>query len=166
MDKDITNGSGKSGIRVVIFSAHNIVALTNGNTITCTHPSAAARAMSANEFSGLATSATRDQTSSGTGNSTAASSGSTPTTTQGSELVLGTIGVEGKSNESFTVGSSYTSIGRTGTNQGSAASNITINPEYRLVTTTGAYNASGTLGYFDQMGRCYCDLQSCASDSY
>ena len=146
VDKDITNGSGKSGVRAVIFSAHNIVALTNGNTITCTHPSAGARAMSANEFSGLATSATRDQTSSGTGNSTAASSGSTPTTTQGSELLLGTIGVEGKSNESFTVGSSYTSIGRTGTNQGSAASNITINPEYRLVTTTGAYNASGTLG--------------------
>ena len=146
VDKDITNGSGKSGVRAVIFSAHNIVALTNGNTITCTHPSAGARAMSANEFSGLATSATRDQTSSGTGNSTAASSGSTPTTTQGSELLLGTIGVEGKSNESFTVGSSYTSIGRTGTNQGSAASNITINPEYRLVTTTGAYSASGTLG--------------------
>ena len=146
VDKDITNGSGKSGVRAVIFSAHNIVALTNGNTITCTHPSAGARAMSANEFSGLATSATRDQTSSGTGNSTAASSGSTPTTTQGSELVLGTMGVEGKSNESFTVGSSYISIGRTGTNQGSAASNITINPEYRLVTSTGAYSASGTLG--------------------
>ena len=46
----------------------------------------------------------------------------------------------------FTVGSSYTSIGRAGTNQGSAASNITIDPEYRLVTTTGAYSASGTLG--------------------
>src|SRR5688572_741878 len=59
VDKDIANGSGTSGVRAVILSAHNITALTIGNTITCTHPSTGARAMSANEFSGLATSSAR-----------------------------------------------------------------------------------------------------------
>jgi len=145
VDKDTTTGSGTSGVRAVILSAHNITALTSSNTITCTHPSAAARALGANEFSGLAASGTQDKTSSGTGNSTSASSGSTQTTTQASELLLGTIGVEGKSNETFTAGSGYTTIGRVGTNQGAAASNITVNPEYQLVSATGAYSATGSL---------------------
>src|SRR5262245_45205860 len=146
VDKDIPNGSGTSGVRAVILSAHNIIALASGNTITCTHPSAGARAMSANEFSGLASSSTKDQTSSGSGNSTSASSGSTPTTTQANELLLGTIGVEGKSSETFTAGSGYTTIGRVGTNQGNVTANITVNPEYRIVSATGAYSATGTLG--------------------
>src|SRR5437868_4814605 len=82
-----------------------------GNTITCTHPSVAARAMSADEFSGLASSGAKDKTMSGTGNNTSASSGSTATTTQGVELLVGTIGVEGKSTETFTAGSGYTVAG-------------------------------------------------------
>ena len=146
IDRDITNGSGTTGVRSITVSAHNVTGLTSGNTITCTHPSVTARALSANEFSGLAPSAPRDQTSASTGNSTAASSGSTATTTQAEELLIGTIGVEGKSNESFTTGGSYTIMGRVGTNQGSATSNITVNPEYRLVSATGSYSATGTLG--------------------
>src|SRR5207253_7479425 len=59
---------------------------------------------------------------------------------------VGTIGVEGKSTETFTVGGGYTIMGRVGTSQGQAATNITVNPEYRLVTATGPYSATGTLG--------------------
>jgi YD repeat-containing protein len=146
VDRNVTNGSGTTGVRTIILSAHNILALTSGNAITCTHPSVSARAMSANQFSGIASSAPRDQTMAGTGTSAAPSSGSTPTTTQAYELLLGAIGVEGPTTDTFTAGSSYTTIGRRGTSGGAATNNITVNPEYRLVTATGAYSATGTLG--------------------
>ena len=44
---DVTNASR---VRTVILSAHNVAPLVSGNTITVTHPSVAARALSANEF--------------------------------------------------------------------------------------------------------------------
>jgi hypothetical protein len=145
VDRDVTNGSGTSGVRTIILSAHNVIALASGNTITCTHPSVAARAMSANQFLGILSTAPRDQTVSATGSSTAPSSGSTPTTTQAAELLLGTVGVEGPTTETFTVGTSYTIAGRAGTSGGTATNNITVNPEYRIVTATGTYSAGGTL---------------------
>lgn len=145
-DRDVVNGSGTSGVRAVILSAHNVTALLSGNTITCTHPSVGARALGAAEFSGLAVSGAKDQTTSAVGQSTTPSSGNTGTTTQAVELLIGAIGVEGPSGDSFFPGASYTTIGRGGTTGGNAATNITINPEYRIVTATDAYAATGTLG--------------------
>src|SRR5581483_11526383 len=40
-------------VRIVVFSARNVRALSAGDTITVTHPAAAVRAMTASEFSGL-----------------------------------------------------------------------------------------------------------------
>ncbi|MGH7768757.1 MAG: hypothetical protein ACREQP_15030, partial [Candidatus Binatia bacterium] len=128
IDRDITNGSGTTGLRTVILSTHNVVALVSGNIITCTHPSITARAISANQFSGIVSTSSRDQTAAATGNSTAASSGATPTTTQAAELLYGTVGVEGPSTETFTAGASFTTIGRRGTSGGTATNNITVNP--------------------------------------
>jgi hypothetical protein len=133
VDRDQIKESGTSGVRTVILSAHNVSALAGGNTITCTRPSVAARALSATEFAGLAVSGTKDQTTSATGQSTTPSSGNTGTTTQTSELL---IGVDGPSGDSFTPGSSYSTTGRGGTTGGNAATNITINPEYRIVSAT------------------------------
>ena len=62
------------------------------------------------------------------------------------ELLIGAIGVEGPSGDTFTPGASYSTTGRGGTTGGNAATNITINPEYRIVTATGAYSAIATLG--------------------
>jgi hypothetical protein len=67
IDKDITNGSGTTGVRTVIASAHVTTALISGNTITCTHPSVTARALSANEFSGVAATSAIDKSASATG---------------------------------------------------------------------------------------------------
>ncbi|HEV8722982.1 MAG TPA: malectin domain-containing carbohydrate-binding protein [Candidatus Binatia bacterium] len=145
-DGDVVNGSGTSGVRTVILSSHNVTALASGNTITCTHPSVAARALGASEFSGLFASGAKDQATSAVGQSTTPSSGDAGTTTQAIELLIGAIGVEGPSGDTFTPGASYTTIGRGGTTGGNAATNITINPEYRIVTATGAYAATGTLG--------------------
>lgn len=145
VDRDVANGSGTSGVRTVILSAQVATALVSGNTITCTHPSVTARALSANEFSGLATTAAVDKIASATGNNAAPSSGATSTTTQASELLIGAIGVEGPTTETFTAAANYTAIGRAGTSGGTSANNITMNPEYRIVSAAGAYSASGTL---------------------
>ena len=115
VDRNVANGSGTTGVRTVILSAQVTTALVSGNTITCTHPSVAARALSASEFSGLETSATVDKVASATGNNTAPSSGATTTTAQASELLIGGIGVEGPTTETFTAGASYTVMVRAGT---------------------------------------------------
>jgi len=71
---DIVNGSGTSGVRTVILSARVTTALTSGNTITVTFPSVAAKAVSVNEFSGIAAGNVLDRTSTATGTSTAPTS--------------------------------------------------------------------------------------------
>jgi len=145
-DVDVTQGSGTSGVRSVIFSAPITAALVSGNTITVTHPSLAARAMSADEFSGLGTSGTLDKTASATGSSTSPSSGTTATTSQPSELLIGAIDVETRG-DTFTVGSGYTSLASiSSASNGNATSNVTMNAEYRIVSATGGYAANGTLG--------------------
>jgi YD repeat-containing protein len=145
LDRDQINGSGTSGVRTVILSAHNVTALVNGNTITCTHPSLAARAVSASEFSGLLASGAKDQATSATGSGTSPNSGNV-TTTQADELLIGAIGVEGPSGDTFTPGTSYTTTERRGTSGGGATGNITVNPEYRIVSATNTYAATATLG--------------------
>ena len=69
-DADKTNGSGTSGVRTVIFSAPVTTALATTDSITVTlQNNVAAKAMSAAEFSGLATAAF-DKTASAMGTST------------------------------------------------------------------------------------------------
>jgi hypothetical protein len=146
VERNVRNGSGTKGVRIVILSAHVATALISGNTITCVHPNVTARAMAANEFSGLLATSAVDRKHSATGNNTTPSSGATAKTTQAAELLLGIIGVEGPSSESFSAGTNYTVVGRAGTNGGTATNNITINPEYRIVDAAAAYSATGTLG--------------------
>src|SRR6266404_3471303 len=108
---DVTNASH---VRTVILATHNVAALASGNTITVTHPSVAARALSANEFSGVSKTAALDQTSTAAGASTSPSSGSTAATTRANELLIGAIGVDGPLADTFTAGGSYTALTRAG----------------------------------------------------
>jgi hypothetical protein len=142
-DASATNGST---LRTVIFAAHNVTALAAGQTITVTHPSVTARAMVAAEFTGLVATATLDRTATASGSSTAANSGNTAVTTLANELLIGAIGVEGPSGDTFTKDATYTLLSRAGTTGGVAATNVTVNGEYRIVSATGAYAATGTLG--------------------
>src|SRR5262249_35398794 len=120
-------------IRTVILSAHNITGLVAGDTITVTHPSTAKRALSANEFSGLAKAATLDKTAgAGANNTTTPDSGPTATTAQAAELLIGSIGVDGPSTDTFTPGNdgqtgTYTALTRAGTTGGS---DFTVDPEF------------------------------------
>src|SRR5438094_908245 len=139
---DFANGSGTSGVRTVVFAARIVTALAAGNTITVSYPSVAASAVSINEFSGLGF---VDRTASAGGNNGSPSSGSTAVTSRANELLLGSIGVETKKNDPFSPGAGYTGLPNTGTGKsGSPSSNVSIDPEYRIVAATGSYLADGT----------------------
>src|SRR2546427_275759 len=147
VDADVTNGSGTSGVRTVVCSASVATALGNNDTIPVTHPLATSKALSVNEFSGLRASAL-DKTAGATGDSTTPASGATALTAQPDELLIGAMGVETKKTESFTGGAGYTALtsSSSGPALGAATANVTIDPEYRIVTATGSYTADGTLG--------------------
>ncbi len=139
------SASNSGDVRTVILAAHNVTALAPGQTITVTHPSVTARALTANEFAGLLPNPL-DRVQTGTGSGTVPSSGLTAPTTQAYELLIGAIGAEGPSGDSFTAGPFFTGLPRAGTSGGSASSNVTINPQFRIASLTGAYASNGTLG--------------------
>jgi hypothetical protein len=146
-DADVQNGTSGSGtgVRTVVFSAPITTALVSGNTITVTFPSVTAKAVSANEFSGLV-SAALDKTATATGATTSMSSGNSASTAQANELLIGAFGVEDKA-AIFTAGSSFTALSAgTSNGSGGAATNIQLFPEYRVVSASAVYAATGTLG--------------------
>jgi hypothetical protein len=131
--------SSNNNVRTVIFSAHNVNALGFGDFITVNHPTITDRAVSAHEFSGLATSDTLDKTQSATGFAFDFSSNFTATTTVPNELLIGAFGAAGPGGEF----SPETSPVWTGLQQ-STSNSITINSEYLKVSVTGTYAATGT----------------------
>jgi hypothetical protein len=99
VDKDNNVNSGATtGVRTVVLSAHVTRALVANNTITITHPSVTARAVSACYASGLVSASRVDQTALG-GSTTAATSGATAsaTTLYADELLIGVVGIENSS---------------------------------------------------------------------
>src|SRR5262249_26543764 len=92
-DADVTNGSGTSGVRTLIFSAPITNALTTSDKITVTFgTSIAAKAVSVHVVGGLVSASLADQSHTGTGNSSSPSSGTTGTTAQADELLIGAVG--------------------------------------------------------------------------
>src|SRR5438034_868121 len=141
------SGARAGTVRTVILSAHNVNALASGSTITVTFPSTSnRRAVTADEFSGLAKSGTFDQSRTGNGSSTAPDSGFTATTAQAAELLLGAIGVAGSASDTFTAGNdghggTYTALTRVN----SGGNIFYVNPEYEIVAATNTYKATATI---------------------
>ena len=130
-------------VRTSILYGIANTALVSGNTITVTHPSTEARAVSVSEFSAVNTLGVIK---------TATGSGITPdtgdvTTTVADSVLIGAIGVEGVIGDTFTAGTGYSTAPptRIATSGPSDATNITINPEYDIVSVAGAYDADGTI---------------------
>src|SRR5205809_220126 len=140
-------GARSGTVRTVILSAHNVNALAGGSTITVTFPSTSnRRAVTANEFSGLAKTGTFDQSHTGNANSGTADSGFTATTTQAAELLFGAIGVAGAASDTFTAGNdghggTYTALTRVN----SGGSIFYIAPEYEVVAAANTYKATATI---------------------
>ena len=145
-DADITNGSGTSGVRTLIFSAPVTSALVSADLITVTFGSAVVgKAVSASYVNGLVVASRVDKTASMTGTSTAPSSGNSTPTSQPDELVLGAIGVQETSTTATTLtapGAGYTALTGSGT---ASTTGVRILPEYKIVSATSTYSGDGTL---------------------
>ena len=132
-DADVNNSSY---VRTLVFSAPVTTALVSGDTIKVTYPAAVSKAVSIYYVSGLVL--PKDQSATATGNSNSPSSGNTANTTQDYELLIGAIGY--KNTSTFTAGGSFTALLKS-----TAGTNLTIQPEYRIVTSDGVYAANGSM---------------------
>lgn len=124
----VTNGSGTSGIRLVVLAAHNAGAMAAGGTITVTHPSCAARAVSAASF-------LLDGAGQKVASGTASGSSTAPSVTVASPnrmpLVLAAVAVEGALSDTYTEDADYVALPSAGSDAGGAASNATIRWAWR-----------------------------------
>ena len=140
-------GVQSSHVWTVVLSAHNVAALSAGDTITISHPPAAKRALVATEFAGLARTNAFDKANANGNNGNLADSNPTAATAQAAELLIGSIAVGGPVTNGFTAGDDgqgggFSLLARAGTTGGS---DFTINAEFEIVNAVNAYRARGTL---------------------
>ena len=145
-DVDVARGSGTDGVRTVVCSAAIRTALVAGNTVVMSHPSVMARAMNVAEFSGYLT-PTLDRSASAGGDSGTVASGATAVTTQASELVIGTVGLETKHPDGYGSDATYTSLPYvvSDTVPNGTTKQVSLYTQYRITSTTGSFSTTGTL---------------------
>lgn len=143
-DVHVTNAGQ---VELWVFSAPMGVGLAPGDHIIAHFAGAPprAKAVSALAVGGLVRANKLDLTASGAGTNKAPNSGATGATGHANELLIGAIGAEGPRTDAFAPGAGYTLVGRAGSDTGGPATNVTISPEFRIVSATGQYNADGTL---------------------
>ena len=140
-----TSGSG-TGVRTVVLSAPVTTALVSGDTITVTFPSVGSKAFSVYAVNDLISASRVDKTNTATGSSSSPSSGATAATTHANELLVGAIGSESRvASVTMTAGGSLSLLNNACADTGTTSSSITVFPEYRIVSATGAQTASGSL---------------------
>ena len=133
--------------RLIVCSAHASAGLAPGATITIGYPSFdGSTASSANDFSGVRAGARVDRASVAGAKRAAIDSGKTTRTTHAAELVFGVVIHRGTPR--FTSGPGYTNVGAVA--YGSGAARITINPVFKIVSATGAFNVAGKLSATQQ----------------
>src|SRR5437870_4535143 len=158
-DADVTNGSGTTGIRTLVFSAPVTHALSSGTITICSGATAPAcsggtavnMAATSFYFNGIVSPSPKDLCHTGTGNSTTPSSGITATTctgttpattSQADELLVGAVGMDSKQGN-LTAGNSFTNL--TNSQDGGSASNqLQLQPAYLVVDAAGQYAATWT----------------------
>ena len=129
--RDTNDGSG--GDRTVVLVSVGVQALAAGGSITLTYPSSAETHVSVDEFSGI----TGIDTSAGaTGTATAFSSGAAPTTTQATDVLIGTVGIESGKAPTWAAGWTPLPV--------LSVSSDYLDTSYQMATAAGAYAASGT----------------------
>jgi len=139
VDMDYLNGN-----TLLIVCSAQIATGKVPSTITVNHRNAYDRTVTVHEFSGLLTASAKDKSASAGGTSTAPSSGTTATTVQADELVLGAVAVAGPDTDGFTADGNFPGgPDRLGLNTNNQR---TINMQYRTVSSTGTYSYAPTLG--------------------
>src|SRR5439155_9406062 len=163
-DDDVTNGTGTTGVRTLVFSAPVTRALSN-NTITicsggtppsCSGGTAANMAATFFYSNGIVSPSPKDlcHTATGSGitkNTTVLSSGTTATswtsstpatTSQADELLVGALGLDDHGGN-LAPGNSFTNLA-TSQNGGGASHTFQVQPSYLVVKATGQYAATWT----------------------
>jgi titin len=129
--REANDGSG--GDRTLVLVSIGIKALAAGGSITLTYPSSAETHVSVDEFSGI----TGIDTSAGaTGTTAAFSSGTAPATTQATDVLIGTIGIETGKVPTWSTG--WTAL------PALSVSTDYLDTAYQMATSAGAYAATGT----------------------
>jgi hypothetical protein len=141
-DADVTN-SAHAGVRTLVFSAPVTNALSGG-TITIHFPSATPMQKAATflYMNNLVSPVAADKTSLSTGTNASPNSGTTATTSQPDELLLGAIGVDDKG-QVVTATGTLTNLTSSFTSGGSQG--VLIQPAYRRVNATGQFVNSASL---------------------
>jgi hypothetical protein len=127
--------------RLFVCSARLGTALGAGDTVTATYCSFNGLSLiSVNAISALASSGVVDATASEAGNDASPDSGAA-TTTSAAAVLFGAIAH--RDTPTFSPGQGYTLVGAV--SDGVGNDRRTLSPEYRLVSQTGSYAATGTL---------------------
>ena len=149
----LSDGQGASTkVNTAILSSHGVNFLAAGSTITLNFPANKIQSAIAQEFCGIDAVTPVDQVVTNTGTSSdTISSGLTGVTVQPHEVLIAALGVDGNidaaaPNNGFTVDANFTTLGGTGTPTGnSGTKNNSIHGQYRIVTSTSQYEATGIL---------------------
>ena len=137
-----TNGSGTT---TEIWYGPNVSTGTTAITITQASPISAAVVI---EYSGVLPSASFDLAANSTGSSTAASTGTTGTTTQANELWIGGIGIaDGRRTLNAPYGNTFTVVAFP--KSGAVNTGAMIYALEKIVSTTGAASTGGTVSTSD-----------------
>jgi len=131
--RDVNDGS--SGDRTLLLVATNVKAIAAGGSLTLTYPSAGETHLSVDEFAGVTG---VDVSAGATASGTSFSSGNTSATTQPTEVLIGVVGAESGSSPAWSAG--WTAL------PSLAVSSDYLSTAYRIVTATGSYAATGTVG--------------------
>jgi len=136
------NVNSSDGQRLIVCSANAKAGLPPGATITIGYPVFAGSAVaSANDFSGIRAVARADVTSARGARTASVDSGGAARTRASGEIVFGVVihrGVPG-----FKPSPGYTSVGAVAYLSGNAR--LTINPEFKVVASVGAFELRGIL---------------------
>ncbi len=130
-----------NGTTTEIWYATNITAGVTSVTITQASLRSAAVVV---EYSGILIASPLDQTANTTGNASAASTGTTPTTTQANELWIGGIGLTNSTTTLGTPNNSFTAV-TNAASTGTANLNARVYALEMIATSTGTANSGGTL---------------------
>lgn len=144
---DRTGRDSSNTIRLSVFSTPVTSSLQSGDTITITTASVSARTAVADEFSGLLTASYLDQNNGASGTNTTPGSTISITTTQTDELVIGVVGIEGPSGDTFNEDElgQYTALTVSGTTGDADGSNVTLHSAYKSIYDISTYQFKPTI---------------------
>lgn len=134
--------SNSGGSTLEIWYASNVSSA--GTLVTVTQANLRSAIVVA-EYSGVLTASSLDVIQSNSGSSTSASTGTTVTTTQADELLIGGFSLASSSYTLSSITNSFASYGNNASTNSTSGNNAKVYALDRIVSSTGAYSTGGTI---------------------